>query len=121
MRLGPFATESLPIYSYRPTDAQLPYFLQHLLYPGVQVALCVLIPSVSIQVLLNLRHSAVSFRTKPKLNFDQRFEGWVKVWYTVRLSEWMQQLHYCSHVPTADRSIVESHSSIGRSIAGMPP
>jgi hypothetical protein len=40
-------------------DAQLPDLLQHLLHAAVEVALGVLIPSIGVQVLLYLGHSAV--------------------------------------------------------------
>lgn len=55
-------------------DAQLPNLLQHLFDAGIQLALCVLIPRVRIQVLLHLRHARVCLGAEAQLDLDERLK-----------------------------------------------
>lgn len=65
--------------SNRARNAQFSDFLQHLLNPGVEMTLRILISSISIKVLLDLSHPAVRFGTESELNLDKSLETGIQI------------------------------------------
>lgn len=61
------------------TDAQLANLLKDLLNAGIQLALCILISGLGVQILLDLGHPAVGLGTESELDLDQGLEGRVEV------------------------------------------
>jgi hypothetical protein len=76
-----FNFNSIPIPSHlnSPRNTQLANLAQHILHPRVEIATSILIARRSIEVLLHLRHAAVSFRAEAQLDFDERFESGVEI------------------------------------------
>ena len=62
-----------------PCNAQIPNLLQHFFHPRVQLALCILVSCIRIEILLDLRHSRVRLGTEPQLDLDQGLEAGVEV------------------------------------------
>jgi hypothetical protein len=63
----------------RTRDAQVPYLAQHLLHPGVQHALGVLLPRVRVEILLDLGHARVRLGAEAQLDLDEGLERGVEV------------------------------------------
>jgi hypothetical protein len=72
-------SSSFPSHLNSPRNTQLANLAQHVLHPCVEIATSILIARRSIEVLLHLRHAAVSFRAEAQLDFDERFECGVEV------------------------------------------
>lgn len=68
-----------PCASNSAADAQLTNLLQHLLNSAVKVALCILLASIRIEILLYLGHARVGFGTESQLDLDQGFETGIEV------------------------------------------
>ena len=66
---------------HRSRNTQLPDLPQHLLHPGVQVPLRVLLPRIGIQKLLHLRHPAIRLGTEPQLDLHQSLEARIQIRY----------------------------------------
>ena len=49
---------------HRPRDAQLTNLTQYILHPRIEITTGILVARRSIEVLLHLRHAAVSFRAE---------------------------------------------------------
>ena len=62
-------------------DAQLADLLEYRLDTVVQVTLGILLARVSVQVLLNLGHAAVSLGAEAQLDLDQGFKRRVEIWH----------------------------------------
>jgi hypothetical protein len=75
----PSASTSFPSHLNSPRNTQLANLAQHILHPRVEIATSILVARRSIEVLLHLRHAAVSFRAETQLDFDERFECGVEV------------------------------------------
>jgi hypothetical protein len=72
-------SSSFPSHLNSPRNTQLANLAQHILHPRVEIATSILVARRSIEVLLHLRHAAVSFRAETQLDFDERFECGVEV------------------------------------------
>jgi hypothetical protein len=72
-------SSSFPSHLNSPRNTQLANLAQHILHPRVEITTSILVARRSIEVLLHLRHAAVSFRAETQLDFDERFECGVEV------------------------------------------
>lgn len=78
----PVASREGPVKLDSTTDAQLADLLQNLFDTSIEVALRILLPRLSIEVLLNLGHAAVSLGTEAQLDLDESLERGIEIGYT---------------------------------------
>lgn len=78
----PVASREGPVKLDSTTDAQLADLLQNLFDTSIEVALRILLPRLSIEVLLNLGHAAVSLGAEAQLDLDERLERGIEIGYT---------------------------------------